>query len=84
MKKYTSCDKCEGKTHSEEREVTFIYLTNKDERTFRIVIRRRVCLKCGPILVFELSGSISHLLQEALTIAGFDLDSPHLQIKETT
>lgn len=77
------CDKCNDGAHSMSENFTFIDLSISDE-PMKITIRTKVCLRCGPVLIFEVQEQLAPILEEALLVAGYDLNAEHLEIRTTT
>lgn len=76
------CDSCDDSAHSLEEDFTFIDLSISEE-PMKITIRTKVCLRCGPVLIFEVPEELSSILEEALVMAGYDLDAEYLEIRKT-
>jgi len=76
----TKCEECGDKGHSLHEAYTYVNLSIQEE-VFRIKITTKVCLRCGPLLVFEVPEILAGYLEEALFIAGYDLDSKELEIQ---
>jgi hypothetical protein len=74
-----NCDKCEAMGHSLEERFSFIDLCEMDKSS-RIKVTTKVCLQCGPTLTFEVEEGFAGILQDALLIAGYDLNSETIEI----
>lgn len=76
----TGCESCESRAHSLDEQFTFVDLQGMS-KPLRIKIESKVCLSCGPLLTFEVPELIADYLEEALQIAGYDLESEYLEIQ---
>ena len=76
----TGCENCEDRAHSLNENFTFVDLSIREE-PFKIVVRSKVCLRCGPVLIFEVPEQLANMLEEALQIAGYDLSNENLEIQ---
>lgn len=76
----TYCEKCESRAHSLDKDVTYLTLPLR-EKPYSIRIHSRVCLACGPILIFEVEKVLEDYLKEALIVAGYDLNDTNVEIQ---
>ena len=76
----TECELCKASAHSLDKSFTYVDLSIRDE-PYRIRIIGRVCLGCGPMLVFEVDQEMSDYVEEALMVAGYDLNSKHIEVQ---